>query len=105
MGIKPLYFNLRGGELYFGSELKTIFAHPEFKRELDFTGLHYYLSMNYVPCPHTLVAGVAQLPPGDTIRYHDGGGHDQRSSRWGSPSPPATDNSCSRQGRRSAQSA
>ena len=72
MGIKPLYFHLRGGELYFGSELKTIFAHPEFKRELDFTGLQYYLSLNYVPCPHTLVRGIEKLPPGHLLEWQDG---------------------------------
>lgn len=72
LGIKPLYFNLRGGELYFGSELKTIFAHPEFKRELDLTGLQYYLSLNYVPCPHTLVRGVEKLPPGHLLEWQDG---------------------------------
>jgi len=72
LGIKPLYFNLRGGELYFGSELKTIFAHPEFKRELDFTGLQYYLSLNYVPCPHTLVRGIEKLPPGHLLEWQDG---------------------------------
>jgi asparagine synthase (glutamine-hydrolysing) len=72
LGIKPLYFNLRGGELYFGSELKTIFAHPEFSRELDFTGLQYYLSLNYVPCPHTLVRGIEKLPPGHLLEWQDG---------------------------------
>ena len=72
LGIKPLYFHLNGGELYFGSELKTIFAHPEFKRELDFAGLHYYLSLNYVPCPHTLVQGVDKLPPGHLLEWQDG---------------------------------
>jgi asparagine synthase (glutamine-hydrolysing) len=72
LGIKPLYFHLRDGELYFGSELKTIFAHPEFKRELDLTGLHYYLSLNYVPCPHTLVRGVEKLPPGHLLEWQDG---------------------------------
>jgi asparagine synthase (glutamine-hydrolysing) len=72
LGIKPLYFHLRGGELYFGSELKTIFSHPEFKRELDFTGLHYYLALNYVPCPHTLVQGIEKLPPGHLLEWQDG---------------------------------
>ena len=72
LGIKPLYFNLRDGELYFGSELKTIFAHPEFTRELDFTGLQYYLSLNYVPCPHTLVRGIEKLPPGHLLEWQDG---------------------------------
>ncbi len=28
MGIKPLYYCLRDGEIYFGSELKCILAHP-----------------------------------------------------------------------------
>jgi asparagine synthase (glutamine-hydrolysing) len=72
LGIKPLYFHLRGSELYFGSELKTIFAHPEFTRELDFTGLQYYLSLNYVPCPHTLVRGIEKLPPGHLLEWQDG---------------------------------
>ena len=72
LGIKPLYFHLGGGELYFGSELKTIFSHPGFKRELDFTGLHYYLSLNYVPCPHTLVQGIEKLPPGHLLEWQDG---------------------------------
>jgi asparagine synthase (glutamine-hydrolysing) len=72
LGIKPLYFHLKNGEIYFGSELKTIFSHPEFKRELDFTGLHYYLSLNYVPCPHTLVHGVEKLPPGHVLEWQDG---------------------------------
>lgn len=72
LGIKPLYFHLRDGDLYFGSELKTIFAHPEFNRELDFTGLHYYLALNYVPCPHTLVRGIEKLPPGHLLEWRDG---------------------------------
>ena len=72
LGIKPLYFHLSGSEIYFGSELKTIFAHPEFKRELDFTGLQYYLSLNYVPCPHTLVRGIEKLAPGHVLEWQDG---------------------------------
>ena len=72
LGIKPLYFNVRGGEIYFGSELKSIFVHPEFERELDFAGLQYYLAMNYVPCPHTLVRGIEKLPPGHLLEWQDG---------------------------------
>ena len=72
LGIKPLYFNVRNGELYFGSELKSIFVHSEFKRELDVQGLHYYLALNYVPCPHTLVRGVEKLPPGHLLEWQDG---------------------------------
>ena len=35
LGIKPLYFHRRGDDLYFGSELKTLFAHPEIDRRID----------------------------------------------------------------------
>ncbi len=72
MGIKPLYFCRRGDELYFGSELKAILVHPEIPRRLDFAGLSYYLSLNYVPCPHTLVEGVEKLPPGHWLEWRDG---------------------------------
>jgi asparagine synthase (glutamine-hydrolysing) len=72
LGIKPLYIHRRGDDLYFGSELKTIFSHPEITRRLDLTALHYYLSLNYVPCPHTLVQGVEKLPPGHLLEWKDG---------------------------------
>jgi len=72
LGIKPLYFHRREGELYFGSELKSIFAHPEVERRLDFTALHYYLALNYVPCPRTLVEGIEKLPAGHWLEWQDG---------------------------------
>ena len=53
-----------GGDLYFGSELKAILIHPEIERRLSMQGLDCFLSLNYVPCPWTLVEGVEKLPPG-----------------------------------------
>ena len=72
MGIKPLYIARRGEDLYFGSELKTIFVHPEFERRLSLAGLDCYLSLNYVPCPWTLVEGIEKLPPGQWLEWLDG---------------------------------
>ena len=72
LGIKPLYLHRRGSDVYFGSELKTLFGHAEIPRELDLTGLHYYLSLNYVPCPYTLVEGIEKLPPGHLLEWRDG---------------------------------
>jgi asparagine synthase (glutamine-hydrolysing) len=72
LGIKPLYLHRRGADVYFGSELKTLFGHPEIPRTLDLTGLHYYLSLNYVPCPYTLVNGIEKLPPGHLLEWRDG---------------------------------
>ncbi len=72
MGIKPLYLHQRGQELYFGSELKAILIHPEIDRRIDTTGLGYYLSLNYTPCPYTLVDGIEKLPPGYWLEWRDG---------------------------------
>src|SRR5208282_1819329 len=72
MGIKPLYFARRGDDLFFGSELKAIFVHPEIERRLSLDGLDCYLSLNYVPCPWTLVEGIEKLPPGQWMEWRDG---------------------------------
>ncbi len=72
MGIKPLYFARRGEDLFFGSELKAILIHPEIERRLSLDGLDCYLSLNYVPCPWTLVEGIEKLPPGQWLEWRDG---------------------------------
>lgn len=72
MGIKPLYVIERGGELYFGSELKAILIHPEIERRLCLDGLDCYLSMNYVPAPWTLVEGIRKLPQGHWMEWRAG---------------------------------
>ena len=72
MGIKPLYVHRRGQDLYFGSELKTIFVHPEVDRRISRAGLHHYLSLNFVPCPYTLVEGIEKLPPGHWLEWRQG---------------------------------
>ncbi len=72
MGIKPLYFSLVDNEIYFGSELKTLFAHPEISRNLDETALEYYLYLNYVPGPRTLVQGIQKLRAGHYLEWHRG---------------------------------
>ena len=72
LGIKPLYLHRRGSEVYFGSELKALLGHADIPRSLDLTGLRYYLALNYVPCPHTLVEGIEKLPPGHVLEWRDG---------------------------------
>jgi asparagine synthase (glutamine-hydrolysing) len=72
MGIKPLYISRQGEDLFFGSELKAIFIHPEIDRFLSLQGLDCYLSLNYVPCPWTLAGGIEKLPPGYWLEWRDG---------------------------------
>jgi asparagine synthase (glutamine-hydrolysing) len=72
MGIKPLYVARRGADIYFGSEMKTLFVHPEIERSLSLSGLDCFLSLNYVPAPHSLVEGVEKLRPGHWLEWRNG---------------------------------
>lgn len=63
LGIKPLFYCLLPDRILFGSEIKTILADPELARGLNYKALSYYLSLNWVPAPHTLFAGIQQLEP------------------------------------------
>ncbi len=83
MGIKPLYLARRGRDLYFGSELKTIFVHPEVERNLNPAALDCYLSLNYVPAPHTMVEGIEKLRPGHWLEWS--GGQTRSEAYWSIP--------------------
>ena len=72
LGIKPVYYYKLGADLIFGSELKAILVHPEVPRKLNLAGLGHYLSLNYVPCPNTLVVGIDKVPPGHWMEWVDG---------------------------------
>jgi asparagine synthase (glutamine-hydrolysing) len=76
MGIKPLYFHRapaqNGQDIYFGSELKSIFAHPEVPRDIDLDGLNCYLRLNWVPAPYTLARGIEKLLPGHILEWRSG---------------------------------
>ena len=66
-GIKPLYYAAAPGVFLFGSEVKAILQHPAMERRMDVTALHQYLSLEYVPTPRTIFAGISKLPPGHTL--------------------------------------
>jgi asparagine synthase (glutamine-hydrolysing) len=91
MGIKPLYIARHGEDLFFGSELKTIFAHPEFERRLSLAGLSCYLSLNYVPCPWTMAEGIEKLAPGQWLEWRDGAVNIE--SYWTLPAGPVRERS------------
>ncbi len=72
MGIKPLYTCRRGPNLYFGSELKALFVHPEIERRINAEALHYFTSLNYIPSPLTMVEGIEKLPAGHWLEWQNG---------------------------------
>lgn len=63
MGEKPLHWGVFDGTFIFGSEIKGILTHPKARRELDSLALQKYLSLEYVPNPHSIFKGISKLPP------------------------------------------
>jgi len=72
LGIKPLYYAELGGELFFGSEAKSILAHPEFPRRLNRSGVESLLTYLYLPGTDTLMEGIQRLPPGHWLSWQKG---------------------------------
>jgi len=65
LGEKPLFWaeisREHGGGIVFGSEPKSILAHPGFRRAVDPLGLGDFLSLNYTLGTTTLFAGMRRL--------------------------------------------
>src|SRR5262249_53518584 len=69
LGIKPLYYTVRGDTLIFASELKPLLAHPQVESRVDSLALYEYLSFEYVPTPRSIIADVWKLPPGHYLVF------------------------------------
>ncbi|MFA6302812.1 MAG: asparagine synthase (glutamine-hydrolyzing) [Legionella sp.] len=67
-GEKPLYYGWQGTVFMFGSELKALKIHPEFKKELHGAALSLYLKRSYIPAPHSIYKNIYKLMPG-TLLY------------------------------------
>jgi asparagine synthase (glutamine-hydrolysing) len=63
IGEKPLYYGWCGSTFLFGSELKALRAHPDFRGEIDRDVLALYLRRNCVPGSHSIYRGITKLPP------------------------------------------
>ncbi|HEY1284121.1 MAG TPA: asparagine synthase (glutamine-hydrolyzing) [Steroidobacteraceae bacterium] len=72
VGIKPLFYSLRHGNLYFGSEVKCILAADGSTRETDPRGVDQLLTLEYTASPTTLFKDVRKLPPGSWLTWCEG---------------------------------
>ncbi len=71
MGVKPLYYSLAEGILQFSSEIPALVTHTT-SSLIDASRVGFYLAMEYVPGPQTLVSGILKLPPGHLLRFKAG---------------------------------
>lgn len=73
MGEKPLYYGCSGGGFLFGSELKSLVAHPHWKGDIDRNALTLYMRHNYVPTPWSIYQGISKLPPAHFVVVREAG--------------------------------
>lgn len=89
LGIKPMFYGLMGnGELVFASELKSVVAHPAFRRTLDPLAVEDYFAYGYVPEPKTIYATACKLPPGHTLTLRRGSALPAPQPYWDVPFAP-----------------
>ena len=88
-GVKPLYYAfLDSGEFVFGSELKSLMAHPGLPRDIDPLAVEEYFAYGYVPEPRTIFKRVCKLPPGFTLTLKRGAARALPKQYWDMPFTP-----------------
>lgn len=67
LGEKPMYYGWMGRTFMFGSELKALRTHPDFRGEIGRDPLALYMRHNYIPAPYSIYKGIHKLPAASTL--------------------------------------
>ena len=68
-GEKPLFCWRSSEGIVFASELKALFAWPEFPRRMRTDAVEHYFAYGYVPGDLCILEGVQKIRPGHIARY------------------------------------
>jgi asparagine synthase (glutamine-hydrolysing) len=82
LGIKPLYYAVIDGTLYFASEAVALLAAPDCPRDLDLAALGDYLAYGYVPGERSIWRSIRKLPPAHLLVWSQG---EARTRRYWTP--------------------
>lgn len=82
LGVKPLYYGLRGRTLLFASELKALVVHPAFGGEVDRHALGLYARFGYVPAPYSIYRGIQKQLPGTIVTFREGSAEPRATKYW-----------------------
>lgn len=72
IGVKPLYYYVGADSFVWGSELKPVMLHPEFRKELRTDVLSRYFCHDYIKSPDTIFKDTYKVEPGEYIIWHSG---------------------------------
>ena len=69
LGIKPLYYTVQAGEIFFASQLKALMGVPPIQTVINPEALCLYLRHNYIPAPDTIFKNIYKLEPGQCLTF------------------------------------
>jgi asparagine synthase (glutamine-hydrolysing) len=81
-GIKPIYYKIEDGNVWFGSEIRAIFAATKESPEPDPTALNLFLRYRFTPSPYTIFKGIRKLAAGTMLVFENAGYSLQRWYRY-----------------------
>jgi asparagine synthase (glutamine-hydrolysing) len=68
-GVKPFYYYWNDDLFIFGSELKSIVAHPNFIQKVSKDAVSSFLQYGYVPHPYSIYENTFKLSPGHILTF------------------------------------
>lgn len=71
-GIKPFYYANINGRFFYGSEIKGLIPHPDFKKEFNEEKLPDYMTFGCIPGYDTFFKNVYKLKPGHYLEFENG---------------------------------
>lgn len=72
LGIRPLFYTVCDGSLIFGSEIKSIMAHPIVNPRIDVRALDQIFSFWAPLSPRTIFENIWEVPPGCSLIAKNG---------------------------------
>ena len=72
LGIRPLFYTRTDDAFVFGSEIKSLLACPDVRREIDLDALDEIFTFWFALPPRTIFDGISALPPAHSMRVKDG---------------------------------
>ena len=72
IGIRPLHYTVSNNQIFFSSEIKSIFTQKSIKRNIDPSTLDQIFSY-WTPLPgETIFEGIKEVPPGSYLKISSG---------------------------------
>ena len=71
-GIKPIYYRIEGGTVWFGSEIRTVLAAMKERPDPDPAALNLFLRYRFTPSPATVFESVRKLAAGTLLVFENG---------------------------------